>query len=99
MTLTLPDVMRFMRAQTKGDTCFSCGENHWGVSGYGKDGTTFAIGLTRTPDADDALKLMRPLPHENVVMLVCDHCGFVRLHRYEHVRRWCERHPEESDNA
>jgi hypothetical protein len=94
MSITLDDVLRFLRAQTNGDTCPSCGTNRWGIDGYGKDGNTYAIPTNALPSTQKSPVLHYPAPSLPVVMLVCDHCGLVRMHRYEHIRRWSELHPE-----
>lgn len=93
MALIITDVLRFLRAQTNTDACPSCGDNHWGIDGYGKDNTTFAVPTTTVPGA--SVPIHRPAPPLPVVVLVCDHCGYVRMHRYEHIRRWTELHPAE----
>lgn len=97
MNITITDVLRFLRAQTNTDACPSCGTNRWGIDGYGKDGFTYAVPTNLMPGSSAPLR--RPVPVLPVIVLICDHCGFVRMHRYEHVRRWAELHPQDDDHA
>jgi len=69
MPLTIDDVLRFLRERTSTDACPSCGTNHWGIDGYGKDGFTYAVPTDAMPNATP--QLHRPARALPVVLLVC----------------------------
>ena len=94
------DIEAFLRAvNAKGLTCPVCTNESWGFvySPIGDDGQIHAYSLARTSGTGSDLYSKGHFP---LVVLVCDRCGYVRLHQRERLEEWLDtRRPEPPEKA
>lgn len=103
--LTFDDVMRFFEEKAIIRGCPSCASQSWTLQ-YSRltDDTSliFATNLLSigTPFESNAGPAIQALPFGRPVLpLICNVCGYMKIHDYEVVKKWVEANPLKPDTA
>lgn len=84
--LTADDVMAFLEAKSASKNCPCCGTWHWKVNVPHEQG--FAEVSMSATDASMLGTFYYKEPPLSMIVLECEHCGFVRTHSARAVAEW-----------
>lgn len=99
--LTFADVTRFLDAKAPVKACPSCAMQNWTLQYSRSNERTDVIFATHllpvgTPFEANVGPLPQMVPFGRPILpLICNECGFMKIHDYEVVRKWVATHPVE----
>jgi len=103
--LTFQDVMRFLETKAIIRACPSCASQDWTLQ-YSRLGdkpdlifATIVLGIgtpfeANTGPAPQMIPFGRP-----ILPLICNQCGYMKIHDYEVVKKWVEANPASTEDA
>lgn len=81
-SITTDDIAGFLAAKGATVACPSCSRNEWTAFAPASDG----LAVLQMHKPDEGWRM--PPPFVPAVMMICGHCGFVRIHAANAIAAW-----------